>query len=71
VIITHGRAKRRMIGFALGVGAASARARMPELIAETFQRAPKSRADAAAVAGRPPAMPRRRAGRAAGSDQAR
>ena len=38
VIITHGRAKRRMIGFALGVAAASARARIPELIAETFQR---------------------------------
>ncbi|MEA2537204.1 MAG: phosphate acyltransferase [Chloroflexota bacterium] len=40
VIITHGRAKRRMIGYALGVGAASARARIPELIAETFQREP-------------------------------
>jgi glycerol-3-phosphate acyltransferase PlsX len=41
VIITHGRAKRRMIGYAVGVGAAAARARIPELIAETFQRAPK------------------------------
>ena len=28
VIITHGRAKRRMIGFAVGVGAAAARARI-------------------------------------------
>jgi glycerol-3-phosphate acyltransferase PlsX len=40
VIITHGRAKRRMISYALGVAAAAARARIPELIAETFRRAP-------------------------------
>jgi glycerol-3-phosphate acyltransferase PlsX len=33
VLITHGRAKRRMIGFAVEVGAAAARARIPELIA--------------------------------------
>ena len=38
VIITHGRAKRRMIKYAIGVGAASARARLPELIGETFRR---------------------------------
>ncbi|MGZ8528571.1 MAG: phosphate acyltransferase PlsX [Candidatus Limnocylindrales bacterium] len=50
VIITHGRARRRMIGFALGVGAASARARIPELIAETFQREPAQLADAEAAA---------------------
>jgi phosphate acyltransferase len=50
VIITHGRAKRRMIGFALGVAAASARARIPELIAETFQRTPHHLADAEAAA---------------------
>jgi phosphate acyltransferase len=50
VIITHGRAKRRMIGFALGVAAASARARIPELIAETFQREPAQLADAEAAA---------------------
>ncbi len=50
VIITHGRARRRMIGFAVGVGAAAARARIPELIAETFQRAPTQLADAAAAA---------------------
>jgi glycerol-3-phosphate acyltransferase PlsX len=37
VIITHGRAKRRMIGYAIGVAAAAARARIPELIAETFR----------------------------------
>jgi glycerol-3-phosphate acyltransferase PlsX len=33
VLITHGRARRRMIGFAVGVGAAAARARIPERIA--------------------------------------
>ncbi|MGZ6259652.1 MAG: phosphate acyltransferase PlsX [Candidatus Limnocylindrales bacterium] len=33
VLITHGRAKRRMIGFAVAVGAAAARARIPERIA--------------------------------------
>jgi glycerol-3-phosphate acyltransferase PlsX len=32
VIITHGRAKRRMIGYAVEVGAQSARERLPELI---------------------------------------
>ena len=32
VLITHGRAKRRMIGFAVGVGAAAARARIPQRI---------------------------------------
>jgi phosphate acyltransferase len=33
VLITHGRARRRMIGFAVGVGAAAARARIPDRIA--------------------------------------
>ncbi len=33
VLITHGRAKQRMVGFAVGVGAAAARARIPERIA--------------------------------------
>jgi glycerol-3-phosphate acyltransferase PlsX len=37
VIITHGRARRRMIQHALGVGAAAARVRLPELIAEAFR----------------------------------
>ena len=37
VIITHGRARRRMIGYAVGVGAAAARARVPELITEAFR----------------------------------
>lgn len=33
VLITHGRATRRMIGFAVGVGAAAARAMIPQRIA--------------------------------------
>ena len=40
MIITHGRAKRRMVGFALGVGAVSARARIPDLIADAFRGEP-------------------------------
>ncbi len=36
VIITHGSAKRRMIGFACEVAARTARAKVPELIAEAF-----------------------------------
>jgi glycerol-3-phosphate acyltransferase PlsX len=43
VIITHGRAKRRMISHAIAVGAASARGRLPELIGETFRRPASSR----------------------------
>ena len=35
-IITHGRAKRRMIGYACEVAATTARTRVPELIAETL-----------------------------------
>ena len=38
VIITHGRAKARMVSYALNVGAAAARARIPERIAETIGR---------------------------------
>jgi glycerol-3-phosphate acyltransferase PlsX len=34
VVITHGRARRRMITFAVGVGADAARAEIPRLIAE-------------------------------------
>jgi len=37
VIITHGRARRRMIAFGVGVGATMARTRVPELIAEAFR----------------------------------
>jgi len=40
VIITHGRAKRRMIGYAIELGAAAARARIPERIAATLREAP-------------------------------
>ena len=36
VLITHGRAKRRMIGYAVEVGAAAARARIPERIADAL-----------------------------------
>ena len=36
VIITHGRARRRMIGFACDVAATMARGRVPELIAEAL-----------------------------------
>jgi len=39
VIITHGRARRRMIGFALDVAARAARERVPERIAETLRAA--------------------------------
>jgi glycerol-3-phosphate acyltransferase PlsX len=45
VLITHGRAKRRMIGFAVGVGAAAARARIPQLIAAAL--APEAVQDSA------------------------
>jgi glycerol-3-phosphate acyltransferase PlsX len=37
VLITHGRAKRRMVSYAVAVGAAAARARIPELIADVFK----------------------------------
>ena len=47
VLITHGRAKRRMIGFAVGVSTAAARARIPEQIAAAV--GPRSRAASAAT----------------------
>jgi glycerol-3-phosphate acyltransferase PlsX len=50
VIITHGRARRRMIGYAIGVAAAAVRARIPELIAETFRGPRKSAAVASGAA---------------------
>ena len=55
VIITHGRAKRRMIGFACDVAATTARARVPELIAEAL--APTSRSRRASRG--PPSRPGR------------
>jgi len=50
VIITHGRAKRRMIGFACEVGATTARTRVPELIAEALA-TDRAAEDAAGVTG--------------------
>ncbi len=41
VLITHGRAKRRMIGFAVGVTAVAAGARIPERIAEALAAEPR------------------------------
>jgi glycerol-3-phosphate acyltransferase PlsX len=43
VIITHGRAKRRMIGFACEVAARTARERVPERIAEALGGEARSR----------------------------
>ena len=40
VIITHGRARRRMIGFACDVAATMARTGVPALIAEALAAAP-------------------------------
>ena len=40
VIITHGRARRRMIGYGVGVAATMARTRVPELIAEALRPTP-------------------------------
>jgi glycerol-3-phosphate acyltransferase PlsX len=48
VIITHGRAKRRMVGFACEVAASTARNRVPERIAEAL-REDAAREDAAGV----------------------
>jgi len=53
VIITHGRAKRRMIKHAVGVGAAVARARLPELIGEAFRPANGGPAEGDHANGRP------------------
>ena len=36
VLITHGRSRRRMVGYGVAVAAAAARARIPERIAEAF-----------------------------------
>ncbi len=50
VIITHGRARRRMISYAVAVGAAAARAGIPALIAETFEGPPPTRGESHAEA---------------------
>jgi phosphate acyltransferase len=47
VLITHGSARRRMIGFAVDVTAAAARARIPERIAAALAAAPSRSADEA------------------------
>jgi glycerol-3-phosphate acyltransferase PlsX len=49
VLITHGSARRRMIEFGVEVGAAAARARIPELIAGAFkdvEKRPRARLEA-------------------------
>ena len=40
VLITHGRARRRMIGYAVAVGAAAARAGIPQAIEDAFRTDP-------------------------------
>ena len=49
VIITHGRAKRRMIGYGVGVAATMARTRVPELIADALRPSPGSAASPAST----------------------
>jgi glycerol-3-phosphate acyltransferase PlsX len=49
VIITHGRARRRMITYAIEVGAQTARTRVPELIKESLSTASPVAEPAAAV----------------------
>jgi len=49
VLITHGSARRRMIGYAVDVTAAAARARIPESIAAAIAAEPEARADDASV----------------------
>jgi fatty acid/phospholipid biosynthesis enzyme len=51
VIITHGRAKRRMVGFACAVAAETARTNVPGLIADAL------REDAGRAAEVVPAVP--------------
>jgi len=53
VLITHGRAKRRMIGFAVEVGALAARARIPESIAAAMVADDLGRGSPATLAGLP------------------
>ena len=54
VIITHGRAKRRMIGFGVEVAAQMARTRVPEMIAEALRPAGGGAANASTSAGSAP-----------------
>jgi len=54
VIITHGRARRRMVGFACAVAADTARTGVPALIAEALREDAHAAAAAAASASAPP-----------------
>jgi glycerol-3-phosphate acyltransferase PlsX len=54
VIITHGRARRRMIGYGVGVAATMARTKVPELIGVAF--APAGKAAGAATGADPDAV---------------
>jgi glycerol-3-phosphate acyltransferase PlsX len=56
VIITHGRARRRMIGYGVGVAATMVRTRVPQLIGEAFRPAGSDQAPAADQAARAAAM---------------
>jgi glycerol-3-phosphate acyltransferase PlsX len=53
VLITHGSAKRRMIEFAVDSGAAAARARIHEAIADAFRARPNARKAASGAAPQP------------------
>jgi phosphate acyltransferase len=55
VIITHGRARRRMIGYGVGVAATMARTRVPEMIGEALRPAGSAPATADGAAGTPDA----------------
>jgi glycerol-3-phosphate acyltransferase PlsX len=57
VIITHGRARRRMIGYGVAVGATMARTRVPELIAEALRPAREVEPAEAAPDGAPAPAP--------------
>jgi len=58
VIITHGRARRRMVTFGIEVAAKMARTRVPELIADAFADAASASATATGPGGEPAAEPR-------------
>ena len=62
VIITHGRARRRMVGFACEVAATMARTGVPALIAEALAAVARRRAAAPAADGRDGRTRRRRGG---------
>jgi phosphate acyltransferase len=67
VIITHGRAKRRMITYAVEVGARTARARVPDLIAESLSASSVAMPEASPVAESGPAARRKTAVRTKGT----